>query len=343
MDQQFLRVTTDLTLRRRALIAMLGAAAAARAWPSLAQQPNRMRTIGVLMNSAADDKASQSYLPSFVQQLQNRGWNEGQNLRVEIRRTVGDPERMKAYATELVAQAPDVLFAVSTPNLTALQHATQSIPIVFVEVSDPIAQGFVPNLTHPGGNITGFSAYDSTIGAKWLDLLKQIAPGLMRVSILFNPDTSPQSRFFGISIKTAAPGMGVEVAEAPVHSESEIIAIIETIAHQPNSGLIVPSDTFTAIHRDVIIARAARYRVPTMYALTYFVREGGLMGYAYDQPEAFRQAASYVDRILKGDKPGDLPVQQPTKYQFVLNLKTAKALGLTVPPSLLVRADEVIE
>jgi putative ABC transport system substrate-binding protein len=329
-----------IDLARRTFIAALGGAAAA--WPLVARaQPPRR--IGILMNGDANDKWRQSSLASFVQGLRNLGWHEAQNLRTELRWTSGDAERARAAATELLQLSPDAILSSSTTNLSALLKQGPTMPIVFIQVSDPIAQGFVSNLAHPGGNITGFASYESSIPGKWLDLLKQIEPNLKRVALVFNPETSPQSKFFLNSVEAAAPTFGVEVVVIHVQDNAGIESAIEALAGQPDTGLIFPTDSFLASRSKLIVEIVARHRLPAIYVEGSYLEDGGLMSYSQDWDEQFRQAASYVDRILRGAKPGDLPIEQPTKFKLVINLKTAKAIGLTVPQSLLATADEVIE
>ena len=327
---------------RRKFLATLGGAAA---WPlaARAEPSDQMRRVGVLMNGAETDPVNQSWLAAFVQAFKNLGW-DGQNVRIDLRWSAGDAERARTYAAELIGLRPDVILTASSLNLTSTQRATTTIPIVFTLVSDPIAQGFVSNLPHPGGNVTGFTNYEVSIGGKWLDLLKQIAPGIARVAVMFNPDTSPQSRFFVSSVEAAAPSFGVHATAVPVRDTADIEPAIVGFSRQPNGGLIFPTDTFTFLRRNLIVDLAARYRLPAIYAYREFTEAGGLMRYsADDYHDQFRQAASYVDRILKGAKPGDLPIQQPTKYALSINLKAARALGIDVPMGLLLRTDEVIE
>jgi putative ABC transport system substrate-binding protein len=330
-------------MQRREFITLIGGAAAA--WPLVAraQQPGPMRRIGVLMNGVADHPEGPNYLPTFLQALLKLGWTDGQNIRIDYRWSAGDAERARTYATELVALAPDVILSASTTNLIALQQATRTIPIVFIQVSDPVAQGFIPNLAHPGGNLTGFTAFEFLTGGKWLDLLKQITPGIVRVAVVFNPDTSPQSKLFMNSIEAAAPSLGVEAIATPVHETADIEAAMDRFSRQPNGGLIFPTDSFTVMRSEGIVKLATRYRLPSVYALAGFVRNGGLMSYGPDYVDQYRQAAFYVDRILKGGKPGDMPVQEPTKFSLIINVKAAKALDIEVPLGLLIRADEVIE
>jgi putative ABC transport system substrate-binding protein len=312
------------------------------AWPLAArgQQPKR---VGVLMLGAPSEPWQQSNLAIFVQGLRKLGWIEGQNLHLEVRWSSGDPGRMEAYATDLVGLfKPDVLLAASTPNLAALQHATKTIPIVFTLIADPVEQGFVPNLTRPGGNITGFTSAEFSIGGKWADLLKQMAPSINRIAFVLNPD-SPQAKLFMRAAEAAAPSLGVEVVAAPIQSATDIEATLARLSREPNVGLIFPTDSLTRLHAKMIVEMVARYRLPAMYAEAAYMTEGGLMQYFSDTAESFRQAPFYVDRILKGTKPGDLAVQLPTKFRFVVNRKTASALGIEVPLGLLLAADDVIE
>jgi putative ABC transport system substrate-binding protein len=331
-------------MRRRAFITLLGGATV---WPlsAYAQQPAPVRRVGVLMNGAATETVPQSYVTAFVQALRQLGWVERQNLRVDVRWNAGDAALARVYAAQLIGLMPDVILTASTTNLTVIRQATNSVPTVFLQVSDPVEQGFVASVTRPGGNLTGFSMFEFSVGGKWVDLLKEIAPGLARVAVMFNPDTSPQSKFFMRAVEAAAPSLGVTATAAPVRSTADIEPAFESISRQPNSGLILPTDTFTRMRQGLIAELAARHRLPSISAGEDFARDGGLMYYGpiVNLPNQFRQAASYVDRILKGEKPGDLPIQRADKYTLVINLKTAKALGLTVPLPLLGLADEVIE
>jgi putative ABC transport system substrate-binding protein len=333
-------------VRRRELITLLGGAAAA--WPvaARAQQAERVRKVGVLMNSAATDATYQSYLAAFTEALHQLGWIEGQNLRIDVRWSAGDAALARIYAAQLIGLKPDVILTSSTNNLKALREATSTIPVVFVQVSDPVAQGFVANITKPGGNITGFSMFEFAIGSKWLNLLKEVAPGLARVALMFNPEASPQSQFFMRSIEAAAPSLGVQPVAVPVRATADIEAAVESFARASNGGLILPTDSFILLRFRLIAELAARHRLPSISAQPQFAREGGLMSYGgaeINLTNQFRLAASYVDRILKGAKPGDLPIQRVDKYSLIINLKTAKALGLTVPLPLSGLADEVIE
>jgi ABC-type uncharacterized transport system substrate-binding protein len=304
-----------------------------------------MRRIGVLMNSAATDAIYQSYLAAFTEALHQLGWIEGQTIRIDVRSSAGDAALARTYAAQLIGLLPDVILSSSTNNLKAIREATNSTPVVFVQVSDPVAQGFVTNMTKPGGNITGFSMYEVAIGSKWLDLLKEVAPGLSRVAVMFNPETSPQSQFFMRSIEAAAPSLGVQPVVVPVRATPDIEAAIESFARGPNGGLILPTDSFILLRFRLIAELAVRHRLPSISAQSQFAREGGLMSYGAEinMSNQLRLAASYVDRILKGAKAGDLPIQRADKYALIINLKTAKTLGLTVPLPLSGLADEVIE
>jgi len=273
------------------------------------------------------------------------GWIEGQNLRIDTRWSAGDAALARVYAAQLIGLTPEVILASSTTNLMVIQQATSTVPVVFIQVSDPVAQGFVTNVTRPGGNLTGFSMYEFAIGNKWLDLLKEIAPGLARAGVMFNPDTSPQSKFFMRSIEAAAPSLGVQASVIPVRATADIEPAFEHLVRAPNGGLILPTDSFTNLRIELIADLAARHRLPSISAYDRFPKVGGLMYYgaSINTLDQFQQAASYVDRILKGTKPGDLPIQRADKYTLVINLKVAKTLGLTVPLPLVGLADEVIE
>jgi putative ABC transport system substrate-binding protein len=328
-------------MKRRDFITLLGGAAAA--WP-LAARAQQPRVIGMLINSAADSLVSQSRVKTFTEQLRKLGWVDGKNLRIEYRWDPGNPTLTRAYAAELVSLAPDVILSVGTGHLTALLRLGPATPIVFTVVSDPLVQGFVTNTARPGANITGFANLEFTIGGKWLDLLKQIAPGIDHVAVMFNPETAPQTRFFMSSIESAGRTLGgVRVAATPIESAAGIESVVAHLAEQPNGGLIIPPDSFADAHRAVLVATASRYRVPAIAARPDFVGAGGVMSYVADLNEQFRQAAVYVDRILKGTKPGDLPVQAPAKFSLSINLKTARDLGIEIPLSLLLIADEQIE
>jgi putative ABC transport system substrate-binding protein len=331
-------------MRRRRFMVGLGAAAA---WPlaARAQQPGGARRVGMLMNSVATDTEFQSYVGVFIQGLRRLGWLEGQNLRVDIRWNAGNVALAQTYAAQLIGLAPDVILVASTTNLTAIRQASSAVPAVFVSVSDPVAQGFVASVAQPGGNITGFSRYEFSIGGKWLRLLKETAPSVGRVAVMFNPDTSPQSRFFVQAIEAAAASLGVRVIAAPVRTTADIEPALESFGLQPNDGLILTSDTFTNLRYPLIANLAGRYSLPSIASGARFAKDGGLMSYGSDieLADEYRRAATYVDRILKGSKPGDLPVQATDQYSFAINLKTARALGLTAPQTLLATAKEVIE
>jgi putative ABC transport system substrate-binding protein len=331
-------------MRRREFVTLVGGAAA---WSQAAraQQAAGVRRIGVLMNAAATDATSQSNLAAFVQVLAQLGWIEERNIQLHVRWNAADAALARIYSAQLIGLTPDVILTASTTNLTNLQHATSTVPIVFVQVSDPVAQGFVSNLTRPGRNLTGFSSYEFSIGGKWVEFLKQMVPALRRVAVMENPDTSPQSKYWMRAIEGAAASFGVDVVATPVRAPTDIEGAVEGFARQPHGGLILPTDAFTQFHRKLIIELAVRHRVPTIYPWRYIVAEGGLMSYGSQQElvDQYRQAAAYVDRILKGAKPGDLPVQLASDYRLVINLKTARVLGLDVPPMLLARADEAIE
>jgi putative ABC transport system substrate-binding protein len=302
-----------------------------------------MRLIGVLMGFAESDSAAQSWLATFRAALAKLGWTEGSNLRIELRWSAADPDKIRTFAKELVDLRPDAIFGQSTPVIGALARETRTIPIVFGGVSDPIGAGFAANLAHPGGNITGFTVNDPTVGAKWVELLKEIAPRTVHVTLLFNPVTTVPLQFFMPSIQAAASSFAVEVVASPVHAKDEIEGVIAAQARNPGGGLIAIPDAFNDANRELIIALAARYGVPAIYYNRFFSEPGGLISYGEARGEQFRLAAGYIDRILKGEKPANLPVQAPTKFELVINLTTAKALGLTIPASFLSLADELIE
>jgi len=329
-------------MMRREFITLLGGAAAA--WPlaARAQQGERMRRIGVLMNLAADDPESSAHLAAFLDGLQQLGWTDGRNVRIDTRWSASDPDRRRTYAAELVALAPDVILAYGGSGAGALQQATRTVPIVFAEVVDPVGAGLVASLARPGGNATGFSLFEYGISVKWLELLKQIVPNVTRAAVLRDPALTSGTAQLA-SIQGVAPSFGVELSPVNVHDAGEIERAVSAFARVSNGGLIVVANPLTTINRELIIALAARHRLPAVYPFRFFVTSGGLISYGPDIIDQYRRAAGYVDRILKGEKPADLPVQAPTKYELVINLKTAKALGLTVPDSLLARADEVIE
>jgi putative ABC transport system substrate-binding protein len=329
-------------INRRETITLLGRAAA---WPltASAQQGDRVRRIGVLMALDENDPLMKAYLSAFTQALAGLGWADGRDVRMDLRWGRADNNRIRALARELVGLKPDIILANSAPVTIAFQRETRTIPIVFASVADPVASGIVTRLDRPNGNVTGFATLEATLGGKWLELLSEIAPGLKRVAIMFNPDTALVSTYMP-SLETAARSLKVVPTIAAVRSDGEIETAIIALGHDPGGGLVVMPGVFTAAHRAPIISAAARNNVPAVYSLSYSARDGGLLSYDVDRVDNFGRAATYVDRILRGAKPGDLPVQLPTKFEMVLNLKTAKALGLaSVPPSILLRADEVIE
>lgn len=331
-------------MKRRDFITLVGSAAAAPMFQPVAthaQQQGGMRRIGQLVSGAENDHESRQRAAALRQGLEPLGWSEGRNIRIDTR-FADRPDRFQALAKALVAARPDVIVAQTTPVTAALQRESRTIPIVFSQVSDPIGSGLVASLARPGGNITGFLLYEAGIAGKWLAMLKEIAPGLAHAALMANPETTPFD-YFVRSAKAAAPSLAIEVTPAPITGAADIERTMKSLAGAPNGGLVALPSATNILHRELIISLAARYRLPAVYILRSFVAAGGLMSYSVDLIEHIRQAASYVDRILRGAKPADLPVQAPTKYESVLNLKTAKALGLDVPPSLLVRADEVIE
>jgi putative tryptophan/tyrosine transport system substrate-binding protein len=329
-------------LRRRDFITLVGGTAVA--WPlaAHAQQPERMRLIGMLSSSSETDSDWQTRLAALRQGLAELGWKEGRNIKIDNRWAAGDPNRSRAYAAELVALNPDVIFAAPSSALAAVQRETRTIPVVFAQIADPVGAGFVASLAHPGGNITGFALYEFAIGAKWLELLKQIAPSVTRAAVVYDP-ASPNSTGFLPMIEAAGRLLGVQVLTYVVHDTAEIERAINMFAAEPNGGLILVPSLLTHEKRDFIISLANRHRLPNVYAFRYYPASGGLASYGVDNIELYKRAASYVDRILRGENPADLPVQVANKYQLVINLKTAKALGLEIQPTLLARVDEVIE
>jgi putative ABC transport system substrate-binding protein len=328
-------------MRRRQFLTLLGSMAIGCPADVVAQKPDRVRRIGVLMPLAAGDAGGLRRVKIFTQALQDLGWTDGQNTRIDYRWPGGDIEQMQSLAKELVGSRPDVLVGMGQAPTAALQQATRTIPIVFLMATDPVAEGIIQSLARPGGNATGFFGMEPSLGGKWLELLKEIVPGLRRVAVIFNPETGGTSYLH--SVETAAPFLSVEATGAPVHHAGDIELAISSLVREPGGGLIVLPDAFTASHRKQIIELAARYRLPAIYVVRDYANEGGLMTYGTDLVDIYRRAASYVDQILKGANPANLPVQAQTKLALVINLTTAKALGLTVPPSLLDRADEVIE
>ena len=331
-------------MKRREFITLLGGGAAV-AWPlaARAQQPERVRRIGVLMASAADDSESQARIAAFLQGLQQLGWADGRNVRIDTRWATTDADDIRRHAAELAALAPDVLVA-ATGTVTAapLLQATRTVPIVFVQVIDPVGAGFVVSLARPGGNATGFTIYEYGMSGKWLELLKEIAPRMARAAVLRDPAIASGIGQFAAA-QAVAPSLGLELSPVDVRDAGEIERAVTAFARSPNGGLIVTASALATRHRDLIIALAARHRLPAVYSYRYMVAAGGLVSYGPDSLDQYRRAAGYVDRILKGEKPADLPVQAPTKYALVINLKTANALGLDIPTTVLSRADEVIE
>jgi putative ABC transport system substrate-binding protein len=332
-----------LDMRRREFVTLLGGAAAA--WPlaARAQQGERVRRIGVLMASAADDSESQARMAAFLQGLAQLGWTIGRNLRIDTRWATTDADDIRRHAAELAALAPDVLVAATgTVTVAPLLQATRTVPIVFVQVIDPVGAGFVVSLARPGGNATGFTTYEYGMSGKWLELLKEIAPGMARAAVLRDPAIASGIGQFAAA-QAVAPSLGVELSPVDVRDAGEIERAVTAFARSPNSGLIVTASPLASRHRDLILTLAARYKLPTVYPYRYYVTAGGLISYGPDSIDQYRRAAGYVDRILKGEKPADLPVQAPTKYELIVNLKTAKALGIDIPTTLLARANEVIE
>jgi putative ABC transport system substrate-binding protein len=329
-------------MRRREFIALVGSAAAT--WPlaARAQQPSGMKRVGVLMGTDQTAPDNKARIAAFRQRLQDLGWTEGQNIQIEIRWGEGDADRIKTYADELVGMGPDVLVANGGPPMAEFRRLTSTIPIVFVQVPDPVGLGLVTNLAHPGGNITGFTHFEFAIGSKWLELLKEIAPRISRIAFLLPPE-HPAWPGFLHTIEAAASSAGVDVTPAGVHDATEIKGAVDAFALKPNSGLMVLPSPPTTVNGDLIITLAARHGLPAIYPFRYFPERGGLMSYGVNTVDLTRRAASYIDRILKGEKPADLPVQAPTEYELVINRKTAKELGLSIPQSLLATADGVIE
>jgi ABC-type uncharacterized transport system substrate-binding protein len=328
-------------MNRREIIAALGAVAVSPL-SALAQLGEQMRSVGMLMSFLPDDPAGVADVVAFRRGLTDLGWIEGRNVHIEFRWSGSDVERARVLARELVALKPDALLARSTPTTAALKRETDTIPIVFVNIAEPVDSGFVQTLARPGGNITGFTNFESSIGGKWLQLLKEAAPALVRIAIIYNPQTAPFAGLYLGSVQSAAPSLALQIVDMPVHSDSDIEAAAAMFARRPGGGLIAIPDTFTIVRRDMIIALAARHRLPALYPTPSFTQSGGLMAYATDTRDSIQRAAGYIDRILRGAKPADLPVQAPAKFELSINLKTAKALGLTIPESFLVRADAII-
>jgi len=328
-------------IRRRNFITLLGGAAA---WPlaARAQQGGRMRRIGVLIALDENDPFAKTNVSAFSQALAGLGWTDGRNVRIDLRYAGGDINRIRAFAQELVDLQPDIIVTNATPPTAAVQRETRTIPIVFVNVGDPVVNGIVPRLDRPGGNVTGFGFVEPSFAGKWLELLSEIAPGLKRAAIMFNPDTALVSTWMP-SFETAARAFKVVLIPAPVHSDAEIETAVIALGREPGVGLVVMPEVFMQAHRVPIILAAARNSVPAVYGDSVFARDGGLLSYGIDTVDSYRRATTYVDRILRGEKPGDLPVQLPRKFEMVVNRKTATALGLAIPPSIMLRADEVIE
>jgi putative tryptophan/tyrosine transport system substrate-binding protein len=330
-----------LGMKRREFITLIGGAAAA--WPlAVPAQTKQMRRIGVLMGLAAGDPEAQSRVVAFESSLRDMGWVKGRNLSIEYR-WAGDGNLLRDHAAELLAMAPDLIFANSTPVTVALREQSQAVPIVFTQVVDPVGQGLVSNLARPSGNLTGFTSFEFSIGTKWLEALKQTAPRVTRVALVFNPQSAPYADLFLRPVEAAAPSFSVTPIAAAVRDSADVDRVFDALVHEPNGGLMVLPDISMTNYREAIVALAARHRVPAIYPFRFFATSGGLMSYGTDVVEIFRRAAGYVDRILKGTSPGELPIQAPNKYELVINLKTAKALGLELPPTLVARADEVIE
>jgi putative ABC transport system substrate-binding protein len=329
-------------MRRREFITLLGGAAVVLPFATRAQRRSPMRRVGVLMNVAEADPESAARIAAFLQGLQQSGWSGGRDVRIDTRWAAGDVERFRRYAAELVALTPDVILASSSLAVAALQQATHTTPIVFVGITDPVGAGFVDSLARPGGNATGFTLFEYGLSGKWLELVKEIAPATTRAAVLRDPASPAESGMF-TAIQSVAPSVGVELNPFEMRDSGEIEGAITAFAGRPNGGLIVLGSSLANVHRELIITLAARHRLPAVYSDRIFVASGGLISYGPNRIEQFRRGAAYVDRILRGEKPSDLPVQAPTKYELVINLKTAKALDLTVPQTLLARADEVIE
>jgi len=328
-------------MRRREFIVILGAAVA---WPlaAHAQQPEQMRRIGTLLNRGPDDAVGQAFVTAFQQAMQQLGWSDSRNVRIDVRWGANDVERCRKYAAELVALAPDVILAGGTVSVAALQNVTRTVPIVFVLIADPVGAGIVESLAKPGGNATGFMNFEYSLSGKWLELLKEIVPGVRRAAVL--RDSSTPAGIGELSaVQGAAQSLGVEVRPVGIHDAGEIERAVAAVARTANAGLVVTASASASVQHELIVTLASRYKLPAVYSDRFNVTGGGLVSYGPDRADQFRRAASYVDRILKGEKPADLPVQSPTKYELVVNLKTAKALGLTIPPTVLGRADEVIE
>jgi putative ABC transport system substrate-binding protein len=329
-------------MRRREFLGLVGIAVAARPRAARAQQADRMRVVGILMGPG-EDSITGTRVTAFRNAVRELGWREGHNVRFEVRWAGGDIDRTRTFANELVALSPDVILAASTAAIATLKQTTRSIPLFFVIVNDPVAQGLVSSVAHPGGNITGFSFMDFSTLSKMLQLLKQVAPGVNRVGFMFNPDSYPYYDVYLDTLREQRQEVALDVTALRVHSEAEIEQAFEGLAAAPGAGLLVPPEPFTSAHRKLVVELAAQYRVPATYGLRDFVAGGGMMSYGPNNTDIFIRSASYIDRILKGVNPGELPVQAPTRFDFIINAKTAQALGITIPPNLLALADEVIE
>jgi putative ABC transport system substrate-binding protein len=327
-------------MKRREFITLLGGVAAA--WPLAARAQEQTKRVAVLMGIAQDDPEGQARMAAFQQGLRDLGWQEGRNLRIDTRWGTGDASVISTYAAELVSLVPDVILGTNTPTARALKQATTTIPVVFAGLTDPIGDGIVASLSRPGANITGFTSFNAEIAGKWLELLKEIAPDTKRAAVIFNRNTAPYAIFLPV-METVAPKLGLTLTRAPVTQAADISAAIGKLAGEPRAGLVVIPDVFAALNREMIFTLATRSKVPTVCPVSYFARDGGLVAYGSNFPDLFKQSASYINRILRGEKPSDLPVQDPTRYELVINLKTARAIGLSVPPLMLARADEVIE
>jgi putative tryptophan/tyrosine transport system substrate-binding protein len=330
-------------MRRREFITLLGSAAAALPFAARAQDVMRMRKIGVLMNLLSDDQEAQARIKAFTQALQGHGWIEGKNLRTEIRWAGDKAERYHEYAKQLVGLAPDVILASTSPSVAALQGITHDLPIVFASVIDPVGAGFVVSLARPGGNTTGFTAFEYSVSSKWLELLKELAPGLKRVAVVREPSVAAGIGQFAAIQTLASSSSELELTAIDPRDPAEMKRALAAFASERNGGVIVTASSTATVHRDLLLALALQYRLPTVYPFRYFTAKGGLASYGPDIVDIFARAATYVDRVLRGEKPADLPVQAPTKYELSINLRTAKAIGLELPPTLLARADEVIE
>ena len=332
-------------MRRRDFIGAFGGALTSAAWPlaTRAQQDGRTRRIGVLMTYAEGDAEGQARFAAFRANLEKLGWAQGRNIQVDLRWATADRSLIQRSAKELVASQPDLIVAQNTPATAAILQHTHSIPVVFFQASDPVGSGFIASLPRPGGNVTGFIDLEASLAGKWIELLKELAPRVAKVALLFNPATATYSEFYLSRFKAAAPSFGMTAAAAPVRDKSEIASVIAAMAKEPTSGLAVMPEASMGFHRIEIVSQAARHKLPTVYPYAYYVRIGGLMSYGIDLVDQYGRAATYVDRILRGELPAELPVQQPTKFELTVNAKAVKALDLTVPTSLLARADEVIE